>query len=660
MCRMVYRLALILYGLASFTFPISTGHAAIPESLTKATHKQVRVLRPTYEGRELRLNTFAVAPDGELWMCCSLTPNSDVDSEASKAAIADLDAKLAVGKSSESQSTESEANTARQVGRLLIYKADGTFIRSVPLGFEPQAINFADSGIPFVAGSGKVARLTKAGELDLAVLSPNLQSDEETEKLVEKRKKSMIESMLRSQENSVNRIQLQIAELEAQIKKDQKNSKADARLLERNEKRLEVLLKSLEAQEERLKTLEEDTLSKYAKAMDTSRLVRTSGLAISPTDVFVSLSSLEGSGYDIYRLSHELTDAEVVKKRVSGCCGQLDIQCDGTNLVIAENTNFKVASYDRDGKPVSKFGDNARNAKDDEERVTGWGSCCNPMNVRCLSNGDVLVAESSIGHVKRYTADGKFLGLIGTAKIAGGCKHVAVAKAVDQDWYFMMNTTANNISVLVPQSEAPEETDDEREARLAMQGLGQKLLGSWKFERRTDKDEKEVAAKDAAEADTFDYGEYLINRNKFMQLNGDGKVSRLETKPVVEKPVAKKASSGGFFGFIGSLFGSKQAKVTSTSEDNERSRWEAIKQEQDVVQFAVFDSEVKSLVASVRFIDDQKAEFKLYHDEAVGEPMAVATYLKVAGCSEESCAAGNCEKPTDDKTKSSEKKVSDK
>jgi hypothetical protein len=241
---------------------------------------------------------------------------------------------------------------------------------------------------------------------------------------------------------------------------------------------------------------------------------------------------------------------------------------------------------------------------------------------------------------------------------------VAVAKAIDRDWYFMMNTTANNISVLVPLAEAPEETDDERESRLAMQGLGQKLLGSWEFERRTDKDENGVKVKseetalEGADFNSFDYGEHLIGQNKYMQLSGDGKISRIPTKSANE-PSSKKTSNGGFFGFLSSMFVTR-AKTSITEDEDKHSRWEAIKQEQDIVQFAIFDSDVKSFVAAVRFIDDQKAEFKLYYDEAVGEPMAVATYIKVAGREKESCTADGCEKPTNAKAKSTKPEVSEK
>ncbi len=233
-----------------------------------------------------------------------------------------------------------------------------------------------------------------------------------------------------------------------------------------------------------------------------------------------------------------------------------------------------------------------------------------------MSNGEILVAESSIGHLKRYTSDGKFLGIVGTAKIGAGCKHVAVAKDVQHDWYFMMNTNSNSIAVLVPLSEAPAETDDEREARLAMQGLGQKLLGGWKLDKRTDKEmpKEEPSAIDPNE---FDFGQHLVTTNKFLRLGADGSVSRLENKPVAQE--SKKKSSGGVLGALSQLFGGSSDETGMQSE--EKLKWQAIKQEADVVQFAVYGSNGSEFAAAVRFIDDSKAEFKIYYDEVVGEPM---------------------------------------
>ncbi len=100
------------------------------------------------------------------------------------------------------------------------------------------------------------------------------------------------------------------------------------------------------------------------------------------------------------------------------------------------------------------------------------------MNVRCCSNGDILTAESSIGTIKRFSKSGELLGVVGKARIGGGCKHVAVAVDEKRDRYYMMNVDKDHICVLVPLSEAPEMTSEEALADAARKGLAKKLIGN--------------------------------------------------------------------------------------------------------------------------------------------------------------------------------------
>ncbi len=48
-----------------------------------------------------------------------------------------------------------------------------------------------------------------------------------------------------------------------------------------------------------------------------------------------------------------------LSRKLGGCCGQMDIQCDDEHLLVAENTKFEVGIYDRDGKRLSGFGQRA-------------------------------------------------------------------------------------------------------------------------------------------------------------------------------------------------------------------------------------------------------------------------------------------------------------
>jgi hypothetical protein len=595
------------------------GAVEASKDLAIASHKQVRVIQPSLDDSTVQLKTFAKSPSGELWLCCEL------------------------------RSTDSD-NAENSPGCILVYSVEGELLRSINLAFVPQAINFSKDEVPFVAGSGKVARLMKSGEIDLAIDAPNILPDEELKEKLAAKNQETIDRLVQSFETRVKRLETQIATLEEELASIGDDEK-DKRLKDRTETRLSILKSQFDSQKEIMGQQKEMYQQMFSAESMIARIKLSTGIAVSDSEVFVSLPSTEGQGYAIYRMTHDLTDAAVVVDDLRGCCGQLDIQTDGTHLVVAENTSFKVRYFDREGTEVKSFGERSGSGA---SAIEGWGSCCNPMNVRCLDDGDVLVAESSIGHIKRYSPDGKFLGLVGTAKIAGGCKHVAIARDTERDWYFMMNTSGNNIAVLVPLSEAPGETEDERESRLAMEGLGQKMIGAWKAEPSKEEEAKEDAdpSEDSIGQD-FDFGAYLMNQNRYLNLGKDGSVSRRE--PVKAKPaaeVSKPAASKGLFGSIVSLLsGSGASESAATEYPEEVTKWVAIRQNGDVLHMGLVESGVQNYTVAVRFIDDTHAEFKWYYDEVAGEPMATVSYKKVAGAAEEkeACADGTCKDANCDK-----------
>jgi hypothetical protein len=127
---------------------------------------------------------------------------------------------------------------------------------------------------------------------------------------------------------------------------------------------------------------------------------------------------------------------------VSGCCGQMDIQASGEHFYLSENTKKRVAQYDRTGKLVSAFGKSGR-----ESDGLSFGGCCNPMNCRVCATGEIVTAESE-GIVKRFSATGEFLGLVGYAKLTGGCKNVAVAASPKGDRIYFCDLPGSRIIIL--------------------------------------------------------------------------------------------------------------------------------------------------------------------------------------------------------------------
>ncbi len=435
------------------------------EANTEATHKQVRSITPEMNGRAAQLHTFCLGPDSNLWMCC--------------------------------QPVGATAEKSEFKGAVLVYTEAGKLVREIGLGFVPQAINFSGTGELFVAGSGKVAKLSADGKILVEKDAPNIGNRDEMMAEMKRSVEAQMEQVLNSYKRQLEEMEKQIAKLKEVPEGEE----------ERDAKRRERRLKLLEQQRAQFETIQSQVKESYAAQMDANgfeRLMRATGLAVTNKDVFVSLPVTKGYGYTIYRMNHDLEEAKAVMQDIGGCCGQLDIQADGDNLVVAENTAFQVGFYDRDGKKLSAFG---KRSKSEPE---GFGSCCNPMNVRCV-NGEVLTAESSIGHIKRFSKEGEFLGFVGTASIAGGCKHVAIGYDSARDQHYMMNIDRSNVAVLVPKSKAPAETDEERISREAKEAFGSKLMGTWQIVPTGKKEKADAQGLEEYISQMFAHVEFAMN-----------------------------------------------------------------------------------------------------------------------------------------------------
>lgn len=429
------------------------------KELAPPTHKQVRTITPMLDGESLLLNTFCLKPDGDLLLCCG--PRATTGRNAI--------GRLLSTATSKTTSSRTRSSTA---GWILVYTPEGEVRRTVPLDFVPTAINLSPQGDCFVAGDGHVCRLNSSLEITASSSTPNIQD-------MDAFKKRVVEGLREQYRQRAEAYAKQIDLLDTRIK-----AITDIPEDERTDQQVRML-RSYQASRERYPALIKQ-MKKQAEgeinvdAMLRSKL-RVTGLAANERDVFISCAATEGYGYDIWRVDQDLQNPMVLLKGVRGCCGQMDIQCCGANLLVAENTKFAVTTYDRDGKQVSTFGNR------DPKSINGFGSCCNPMNVLQTSDGAILTAESSIGNIKKYDTQGNLLAYIGKAKIGGGCKHCAIGFDEKRDRYYMQHEDAHHICVLVPVSDAPEMTADEQQAKVAREGLGRKLIGTWELESPSDK-----------------------------------------------------------------------------------------------------------------------------------------------------------------------------
>ena len=550
----------------------------------EATHKQARSIAPMVEGRPVKLETFCVGPDNNLWMCC--------------------------------------AGTGKDKGLIMVYNGEGMMLQSYPLTFVPQALNFAPGGKLFIAGSGRIARMNGEGKVELEVDAPNIGNKEEAIAAIKKENEKRAKEIEQTSKAQLDRLLEQIAKLEVVPENEEEKAKA------RRERRLKLLNVSKKQFEEMQANLAQ--VANVDPNGSMARWASATGITATDDDVFVSCPMLTGFGYGIWRLDHELANSKLIMNDVSGCCGQLDIQTDGENLLVAENTKFQVGFYDRDGKRLNGWGKRSRN--DDE----GFGSCCNPMNVRCCSNGEILTAESSIGHIKRFSQAGEYLGFVGTAKVAGGCKHVAIGFDAERNWHYMMNEDRSHVAVLVPRGDAPAETEDEKLTREAIASLGKFIYGTWEITS-----DKPVQA-DSADANSM--ANYIQEGFAHMEFAPDGKL--------VKGPKGTKTQSGEGGG--SSVFGALLTAITGSSEqaaalaENGASKWHAIQNRDGKLDFVSVEQGVQGFGATVEFMKDDTAKFSFFYGEPNAQTYGTYVFKRISleACGKDckSACEGECDK----------------
>ena len=173
------------------------------------------------------------------------------------------------------------------------------------------------------------------------------------------------------------------------------------------------------------------------------RRTDVTGLAATDEDVFMATPSANDFTYRIYRFDQKLALPKLVVEKLRGCCGQMDVQAYAGQLWIPHNARHEIDHLDRDGKDLGKFG------KSGKVKPSDFGGCCEPKNMRVLSNGDILAAESGPPTcIKRFDAKGKFKEVVAiAANTKGDCVRVTVEMSHDAKRYYMLDTTSDSIRV---------------------------------------------------------------------------------------------------------------------------------------------------------------------------------------------------------------------
>jgi len=336
--------------------------------------------------------------------------------------------------------------TAGAASEVHVLDPDGKPAGVWPVPFHANAVNAGPDGTIYVAGDGKLARFDKAGKAVGAVVELPFIADmlKDRGKLKEKAEKQL-KAQKASFEQMVRQYKDRVAKLEEKEKagkeKGEELTRSESTQLKQNRQILESFAES----------------EKYYAAMTVQsvldgilgRVKVISSVAVNDKDVYVVCGENEGYGFGLWRMGLDLTGATKILGNISGCCGQMDVQCCGDDLLVAENTKHRFARYDRDGKELSAGGKRAAGAD-----PGGFGGCCNPMNVKACG-GDVLTAESE-GVVKRFGPGGEFKGVVGAVAVSGGCKNVAVGANADGSRVYFCDQPGGRVLILAQKDAKPD------------------------------------------------------------------------------------------------------------------------------------------------------------------------------------------------------------
>jgi hypothetical protein len=325
---------------------------------------------------------------------------------------------------------------SENVGQVQVFDPSGKKLRTWKIDFKAQAVGSATNGDLLAAGDGKIARFDREGKL---LSAANLSFVDE----ILKDKKSLQEQAKQRREAQLKSYDQQLTNFKRQKEQFATRPKNGSTAPDRATSSIDLMIKNYEQAK---KSIESQTIENLVDQI-VGRLKTINSVCTDGKDLFVVCGEVKGYGYSVWRMDQEFKNPKMVLSSLGGCCGQMDVQCAGGKLVVAENTRHRVAIYDRDGKLLSSFGQRSRTPAGE-----GFGGCCNPMNTRPSANGDVYTAESE-GIIKRFNAKGEFQGVVGTVQLTGGCKNVAVATSKDGKRVYFCDVPGSRVVALTAKSD---------------------------------------------------------------------------------------------------------------------------------------------------------------------------------------------------------------
>lgn len=410
-----------------------------PPDASGATHRQTKLIRPTDGDAHWKLACFCLAKDGRIVAALSrpdlpTPPDSDVIVEITVSANGQS-VKQPEPKAKPPKPKTAERNSTEAPGELRLLDPDGKLLKKWPLDFAPQAVSVGPDDTLYLAGDGVLARFDTAGKQLARAESPQVVAARKDPKGLENRARATLEEQR-------NQFKEELASLEAQ--KDELKNR-DEKTLSKEERSAKATLdqqieiyKQMDARPKQPITDAElkATMAQLAKADR-----RVNAIAAGAKYVYTTTRATKGYGFRVWRSDLDFGNARQIAAGLSGCCGQMDVQCCGDDVVVAENSRYRVVRYSSQGKKLASFGKSSRDGGGE-----GFNGCCNPMNTRAV--GDDLYVSESNGLVKLFGNDGKYKGIVGLANVKPGCKSSIVDVSPDGNRVYYIDVNNSAICVL--------------------------------------------------------------------------------------------------------------------------------------------------------------------------------------------------------------------
>jgi len=402
-----------------------------------ATHQQSKFVLPTQGDARLSLTSFCLTKDGKVIAIL----NRQEQGHAGGGVLGAVVAALSGGDTGESatpaqQPTATTTKALDSAAEVRILDADGKLLDQWALDFKGQAVNLCPDGNLIIGGDGVLARYDLKGKELARSESPHIAA---TRKDPDELKRMARETLQQQRDSIQQALKSFEAQKEELAKKDEKSLTDEERQAKQQADQIIVAYKRMADQQGAGEVTEAQVNETAEQLAGMGRKINA--VAASDKHLYCTAPASKGYGYSVWRTELDFSQPQRIVDGLSGCCGQMDIQCCGDEVIVSENSRKRVVRYDANGKELASWGKASRDGEGDT-----FGSCCNPMNTRSV--GDKLYVSDSDGRVRLFTLDGKYQGEVGKANVQPGCKSSIVDISPDGNRLYYIDVNNSRICVL--------------------------------------------------------------------------------------------------------------------------------------------------------------------------------------------------------------------